>query len=99
MNADTHREAVIFLEDTEPGATVTAAEFVEWIGERLTEREAHALLVAALAEVTGECGACKGSGVETIYGEHERCSNCDGEGRVDLPVVAPLEETALIAAE
>ena len=99
-----------FLRDAEPGATVSAGEFLASLGDdaRDTTLEAcHAVVAVVLERYRLVCTACKGEGGETrvIGGWEEpivegyRCAHCDGEGELEPPRLAPLEDAMLIAAE
>jgi hypothetical protein len=102
--------AVEFLNDKEPGAMVSASEFLACLGEdaRHTTIEAcHAVLAAVLEGCRRVCAACNGEGGETrVVGgrdepitEGHRCSHCEGEGVLEPPRLAPLEDSMPIAAE
>jgi len=102
--------AVGFLNNTESGAVVSAIGFLACLGDdaRHTTIEAcHAVLAAVLDGYRHVCAACNGEGGETrVVGgrdepitEGDRCSHCEGEGVLEPPRLAPLEDSMAIAAE
>jgi hypothetical protein len=99
-----------FLHDAEPGATVSVASFLGWLGNdgcRTAVEAAHAVLAVVLERYRPVCTACNGEGGEThVVGgfdepitEGHRCSHCEGEGVLEPPHLAPLEDAMPIAAE
>jgi len=99
-----------FLKEAEPGDTVYPADFLAWLGKearQVTVESYRIVLASVLEDYRHVCRECDGTGAETEHtsGWHEpvlegdRCSHCDGDGQLDPPRLASLQDAMPIAAE